>query len=227
MRAAIVSSLLLAATTIGCGSEARAPATPTENEPAATAGAENTPEPPADEAAAVTEPELQPKVEAPTGRGTLLLVASIAGTNVPATVRVLDESGEKRAEANTGEPINLPAGNYQLEVAITDANVMADRPTQRRELVLQGGQNANVEARFKWAKVQLDVRINGRSQPGAKVQLLREDEVVAEMKSGAPPTPITPGKYEADVLLKGAKIRVKGLQFPDSATQTVPVNVKM
>lgn len=225
MRAAIVSSLLLA-TTIGCGSEARAPAPAIEAEPAATAGAENTPEPPAEEAA-VTEPELQPTVAAPTGRGTLVLVASVAGSHVPATVRVLDESGEKRAEANTGEPINLPAGNYQLEVAITDANVMADRPTQRRELVLQGGQNANVEARFKWAKVQVDVRINGRSQPGAKVQLLREEEVVAEMKSGAPPTPITPGKYEADVLLKGAKIRVKGLQFPDSATQTVPVNVRM
>jgi hypothetical protein len=140
---------------------------------------------------------------------------------------VLDPSGEKRAEASAGEPINLPAGNYDLEVAITDAAVMADKPTQKRELVLQAGQNAQVEARFLWAKVTLDVRINGRSQPGAKVQLLRNEEVVAEMKSGAPPTPITPGRYEADVLLKGAKIRVKGLQFPDSATQTVPVNVRM
>ncbi len=223
MRAAIVTSLFLA-TTFGCGSEARPPATAEASEPAATAGAENTPEPPAEP---VSEPEIVPQVAAPTGRGTLVLVASIAGQNVAATVRVLDDTGEKRAEANTGEPIHLPAGNYQLEVAITDANVMADRPTQRRELVLQGGQNAQVEARFKWAKVQLDVRINGRSQPGAKVQLLRDEEVVAEMKSGAAPTPISPGRYEADVLLKGAKIRVKGLQFPDSATQTVPVNVRM
>lgn len=222
MRAAIVTSLLLA-TTFGCGSGAPPP-TAVESEPAATAGAENTPEPPAEP---VREPDLEPKVAAPTGRGTLVLTASVAGQNVPATVRVFDESGEKRADASTGEPINLPAGNYQLEVAITDANVMADRPTQKRELVLQGGQNAQVEARFKWAKVQLDVRINGRPQPGAKVQLLRDEEVVAEMKSGATPTPITPGKYEADVLLKGAKIRVKGLLFPDSATQTVPVNVRM
>ena len=223
MRAAIVTSLFLA-TTFGCGSAAPPPTTAVESEPAATAGAENTPEPPAEP---VSEPDLEPKVAAPTGRGTVLLTASVAGQNVAAIVRVFDESGEKRADANAGEPINLPAGNYQLEVAITDANVMADRPTQKRELVLQGGQNAQVEARFKWAKVQLDVRINGRSQPGAKVQLLREEEVVAEMKSGVAPTPITPGRYEADVLLKGAKIRVKGLQFPDSATQTVPVNVRM
>jgi hypothetical protein len=223
MRAAIVTSLLLA-TTFGCGSEARPPSTAAESEPAASAGAETTPEPPVEP---VTDPDLEPKVAAPTGRGTLVLGASIAGQNVPAVVRVFDDAGEKRADANAGEPINLPAGNYALEVAITDVNVMADKPTQRRELVLQGGQNAQVEARFKWAKVQLDVRINGRSQPGAKVQLLREDEVVAEMKSGAAPTPITPGRYEADVLLKGAKIRVTGLQFPDSATQTVPVNVRM
>jgi hypothetical protein len=74
--------------------------------------------------------------------------------------------------------------------------------------------------------VQLDVRVNGRSQPGAIVQLLRNGELVAELKSGAPPAPITPGRYEADVLLKGAKIRVKGLQFPEGGTQTVPVNVR-
>src|SRR5262245_44190718 len=136
MRAAIWSSLLLA-TTVGCGSEAQPPATTSASAPAATAGAENTSELPAE---AVSEPEPELTVAAPTGRGTLILVASVAGKNVPATVRVLDESGEKRAEANVGEPINLLVGNYQLEVAITDANVMADRPTQKRELVLQGGQ---------------------------------------------------------------------------------------
>jgi hypothetical protein len=224
MRAAIV--LLLAATTVGCGSGAPAPAADEETPPAATAGAENTPEPPSAEEASEAPPESEPPVAA-TGPGTLLLTASVAGKTVPAVVRVLDPSGEKRAEVSAGEPVNLPAGNYDLEVAITDAAVMADKPTQKRELVLHAGQNAQVEARFRWAKVTLDVRINGRSQPGAKVQLLREEEVVAEMKSGAAPTPITPGRYEADVLLKGAKIRVKGLQFPDSATQTVPVNVRM
>lgn len=225
MRAAIMFSLLLGAT-VGCGSEARAPATATETPPAASAGEETTPEPPAADKETTQEISSSP-VAATGGRGTLILTASIAGKNVPAHVRVLDESGEPRGEGNSEQPINLQAGNYQLEVSITDPSVMADRPTQKRELVLAGGQNANVEARFKWAKVTLDVRVNGRSQPGAKVQLLREDAVVAEMKSGAPPTAITPGRYEADVLLKGAKIRVKGLQFPDSATQTVPVNVKM
>jgi hypothetical protein len=227
MRTAIVSLLLSFATTVGCGSGAPAPGASEESPaPAASAGAETTPEPPSTDEAAEAPPESEPLVSA-TGPGTLVLTASIAGKPVPAVVRVLDPSGEKRAEAKAGEPLTLPAGSYELEVAITDAAVMADKPTQKRELVLQAGQTANVEARFQWAKVTLDVRINGRSQPGAKVQLLRAEEVVAEMKSGAPPTPVTPGRYEADVLLKGAKIRVKGLQFPDSATQIVPVNVRM
>jgi hypothetical protein len=227
MRRAIVSWLLLSvATTVGCGSEAPATSAAAESPPAASAGAETTPEPPSAEEASAAPAASEPIVS-PTGPGTLLLTATIAGKAVPAVVRVLDSNGEKRAEASAGEPLTLPAGNYDLEVAITDPKVMADKPTQKRELVLQAGQNAQVEARFRWAKVTLDVKINGHSQPGAKVQLLREDEIVAEMKSGAPPTPITPGRYEADVLLKGAKIRVKGLQFPDSATQTVPVNVRM
>ncbi|HKU37501.1 MAG TPA: hypothetical protein VJR89_05120 [Polyangiales bacterium] len=223
MRAIV--SLLLVATTVGCGSGAETPAPSTESAPAASAGAETTPEPPP--AAEPEAPEAEPVSARPTGRGTLLLRASVANQEVSAHVRVLNDAGEETAKAQSGEPINLPAGNYELEVSIVDPAVMADTPTQRRELVLQGGQNAQVEARFKWAKVTLDVRVNGRSQPGAKVQLIREDEVVAELKSGAAPTPITPGRYEADVLLKGAKIRVKGLQFPDSATQTVPVNVRM
>src|SRR5262245_11642544 len=188
MRAIV--SLLLVATTVGCGSGAQSPAPSNEGPPAASAGAETTPEPPAQ---VEPEPEVaapEPPSARPTGRGTLVLVASIANKEVAADVRVLNDAGEEQAKAQSGEPINLPAGNYELEVSIHDASVMADTPTQRRELVLQGGQNARVEARFRWAKVQLDVRVNGRSQPGAKVQLIREDEVVAEVKSGAPPTPI-------------------------------------
>jgi hypothetical protein len=155
------------------------------------------------------------------------VVASLAGQPIQANVLVLDEQGEHKAEATTGAPITVPAGSYKLEIAITDAAVMVDKPTQVRELRLEPGQSPRVEARFSWAKVQLDVQINGRSQPGATVQLLRNGEVVAQMKSGARPVAITPGRYEADVLLKGAKIRVTGLLFPDSATQTVPVNVRM
>lgn len=224
MRAIV--SLLLVSTAVSCGSGTAAPEAESRNPPAATAGAETTPEPPPT-AASEPEAEAEPPAAPLTGRGTLVLVAMVANQEVPASVRVLNEAGEEQGKIKSGEPLNLAAGNYALEVSITDPHVMADTPMQRRELVLQGGQNAHVEARFKWAKVQLDVRVNGHSQPGAKVQLIREDQVVAEMKSGAAPTPITPGRYEADVLLKGAKIRVKGLQFPDSATQTVPVNVRM
>ena len=103
---------------------------------------------------------------------------------------------------------------------------MADRPKQTREVFLKPGEDARVEATFPWARVQLNVLVGGRSQAGVPVKLLRDGEVVAELKGGAKHTAITPGKYEADVLLRGATIRVTGLLFPESATQTVPVRVK-
>src|SRR5262245_17910952 len=144
MRVAFASLLLLSlATTFGCSSEPPAPAVEESSPPAATAGAETTPEPPA---APEPAPVAEEPIVAATGPGPLVLTATIAGKSVPAVVHVLDASGEKRAEVKAGEPVNLPAGNYDLEVAITDAAVMADRPTQKRELVLQAGQNAQVEA---------------------------------------------------------------------------------
>jgi hypothetical protein len=91
---------------------------------------------------------------------------------------------------------------------------------------LEAGKTTQVEATFPWAKVQLNVLVRGKSQPGVLVKLLRNGEVVAQMKGGAKPVAITPGKYEADVMLKGTTIRVKGLFFPDGATQTVPVRVQ-
>jgi hypothetical protein len=225
MRTALVSLILLA-TSLGCSSGQPNPRS--EVPPAASAGDEFTPETPV--AAPANEEAPRADEAAPvraSGPATLTLVALVAGKTAAATVRVLDERGERQAEASSGMPITLPAGNYKLEVAITDAAIMADKPTQQRELRLEPGQTLQVEANMAWAKVQLDVRVNGRSQPGARVQLLRAGEVVAEMKSGAAPVPISPGRYEADVLLKGAKIHVTGLQFPEAATQTVPVNVRL
>lgn len=208
---------------LGCGSASSEPRSSAIEPPAASSGDEATPEP----SETVAEPAVEEPALAPAqGPATITVVADIANKPIVANVRVLDDQGDIKAQAKAGDAMTLPSGNYKLEIEIPDASIMADRPTQMRELRLTPGQNPNVEAHFRWAKVQLDVRVNGHSQPGAHVQLLRNGENVAEMKSGAAPVPITPGRYEADVLLKGAKIRVQGLLFPDSATQTVPVNVR-
>lgn len=220
MRASIVSLLLLFAAA-GCGSQASGSTADRAQPPAASQGEEVSPDEPA-----IEEPEPEPEPERASGPGTVTLIARVDQSTVQASVRILDESGVVQREAASGEPISLPAGNYRAEISITDASALADKPTQARQLLVRPGDNPPIEASFRWAKVTLNVLVGGRAQPGAKVTLLRDGEPVAEMKSGAPPAAITPGRYEADVQLKGSIIRVKGLQFPESATQTVPVRVQ-
>jgi hypothetical protein len=161
-----------------------------------------------------------------TGTGSVNVRALVAGQVVPAHVRVFDESGKVATEGESGTPIALRPGKHRIELQISDAAALADTPKQTREVFLEAGKTTLVEATFPWAKVQLNVMIRGRSQPGVPVKILRNGEVVAHMKGGAKPAAITPGKYEADVMLKGTTIRVKGLLFPEGATQTVPVRVQ-
>jgi hypothetical protein len=161
-----------------------------------------------------------------TGSGSMNVRALVAGQVVAARVRVLDEAGKIASEGESGTPIALRAGSHKIELQISDAASLADTPKQIREVFLESGKTTQVEATFPWAKVTLNVLVGGRSQNGIPVKLLRNGAVVAEMKSGAKPAAITPGKYEADVLMKGTTIRVKGLLFPEGATQTVPVRVQ-
>lgn len=163
---------------------------------------------------------------AQSGSSTVTVRALVAGQVVPAKVRVLDSAGAVQAEAASGTPITLKSGSHRLELTISDPAAMADTPTQVREVFVEPGKPSTVDATFPWARVQLNVLVGGRSQSGVPVKLLRNGEVVAEMKGGAKPAAITPGKYEADVMLKGTVIRVKGLLFPEGATQTVPVRVQ-
>jgi hypothetical protein len=139
---------------------------------------------------------------------------------------VLDESGATIVEGAAGSPLALTSGSYRLEVKVSDTASLADTPTQTRDLIIEPGQSAKVDARFPWAKVTLNVIIDGKSKVAAKVKLLREGNVVAEMKAGGEPVAISPGKYEAEVQHGGDTVRVKGLQFPEGATQTVPVRVQ-
>lgn len=222
MRATL--TLLLLSGSIACGGEP-SPAASAEEAPQLSAanseGAEALPEP---ESEASAEPDDAPAPAA--GPAELTVTALVAGAAIPAKVRVLDESGKTVVEGPAGSPLALESGSYRLEVKVSDATALADTPTQTRDLIVEPGQSAKVEARFPWAKVTLNVIIDGKSKAAAKVKLLREGNVVAEMKAGGEPVAISPGRYEAEVQHGSDTVRVKGLQFPEGATQTVPVRVQ-
>ena len=153
--------------------------------------------------------------------------ALVNGQAVAAHVRVLDANGGVAIEGVAGaEPLEVYAGTYRAEVTIDDAAVLADRPTQSLAVFIPPGKQTLIEATFPWSKIQLNVIAQGRSFNGTTVRLMRGGSVVAEIKSGAAPALVSPGKYEADVLLHGATIHVKGLLFPENGAQTMPVHVQ-
>lgn len=223
VRALALGGLLIVA---GCGGVG--PGASEAPPPAASVGEEP---PPVSE----SEPIQQP---ASTASGSIVVTARVDGQPVAAQVDVLNgdaPSGSRADEdqvvqasqGSTGEQIRLSAGEQRIAVTISDSSALLDKPTQKLSVFVQPGKATPVEVTFPWAKVRLDVLVNGRSQHGVTVKLMRGGEVVGELKSGAPAQAVSPGKYEADVLLRGGSVHVTGLQFLDGAEQTVPVHARL
>lgn len=198
----------------GCAGGAIAPAEPLP--PGASVGDEPPPE------QDTADPLL---FKANTGRGSAVITAKVNGQPVAARVKVLD--GSSKLEASAGESISLPAGTQRISVTIADAQALLDKPTQNLSVFIEPGKSTPVEVTFRWAKVRLDVLVGGRSQGKVPVKLFRGGEAVAELQSGSAPQAISPGKYEADVLLRGRTIHVTGLVFLEGAEQTVPVRAQL
>jgi hypothetical protein len=76
--------------------------------------------------------------------------------------------------------------------------------------------------------VRLNVTRNGRPLRHPEITLFRQgsEEPSATFRVSDEHVPISPGRYEADVKLRGHEIRVRGLTFMDGATQNIPVNIE-
>lgn len=188
----------------------------------------------AEQAAAEPAPEPPPvavepsePASAPSGPARLTVDARVRGQSAAADVRLIGPGGEDVAHGSSGEALQASSGEYEMQVTIRDASALADKPTKRRRLTLSPGDDLHEQIDFPWAMIQLNVVVNGSPDSGAVVHLMRGDTEVAVFKSGAPPAPITPGRYSAQVKTRGTTIEVPQVMFPDSATQTIPVNVQM
>ena len=163
--------------------------------------------------------------QANTGRGSVVVTAKVNGQPVAARVKVLD--GSSKLEGTTGESISLAAGTQRISVTVAETQALLDKPTQNLSVFIEPGKSTPVDVSFRWAKVRLDVLVGGRAQGKVPVKLFRGGEAVAELQSGTAPQAISPGKYEADVLLRGRTIHVTGLVFLEGAEQTVPVRAQL
>lgn len=209
---------------IGCGGSAPAPETPAaepvpggESTPAAPGGSE------AEAEATSSEPEVTPEPQA--GPASVTVTATVNRQPIPAHVRLIGADGSTAAEGDVGAKLTAPSGAYTLEVAVTDPKALIDKPTEKREVTLLPGGDTTEVVDFAYAKIKLNVRVNGTLDPKAVVRLLRKGAVVAEIQSAADYVMISPGRYGAQVKTRGAEIAIDELMFPQGATREMPVGV--
>lgn len=148
----------------------------------------------------------------------------VKGQPVAAEIRLLD-GDTVAASGVAGAPIDTVAGDHAMEVRVTDG--LVDHPVQRGQLTLLPQADVTETIDLPWAEVQVAVRINGRLDRKATVDVMRDGETVATLTSDAPHVLITPGRYDAVVKARGATMKVPAVQFPAEAKLTVPVRVKM
>jgi hypothetical protein len=185
--------------------------TPTEEGPRESVDAENN--------SAVQAPK-------PVGPASITVAATVQGKPVAARVRLVNEGGKTEVEGQAGEKLSIPSGKYEAVVQV-EAKALVDQPVKRLSLELSPGQNADEQVSFPWAKIKLNVKVNGRLDRDAKVQLIREGKPMATIKSAdADYVPISPGRYQAVVTTRNTKTTVDNIMFPEGATQDVPVEVQ-
>ena len=220
MRAFSLLICILCIGAVACGQGTEASGAEASGE---SSGAEVIEEVAADEEA---EPDSEP-APAPSGPSSITVKATVNHVSAAASVRLLDSSGGVAAEGVAGESLSVPAGDYSLVVKLTDPKDLVDLPSRRQDITLLPGGKIEQEVAFPWARIQLNVRVNGRSAKGATIRIFRQGAEILKMKSGAPHVPISPGRYEGEVKTRGAKIKVKGLMFPEGGTHGVPVDVQI
>jgi hypothetical protein len=158
--------------------------------------------------------------------GSVIVHAYVRDAPVNGRVRFLDASHAQRSlpmEAATGEVVQLESGTQNVEVTLDASAGLLDRPTQRMEVFITPHQQAEANAHFPWSKVAFTVFVQGRRQAGLPIKLLRNGQVVAELRSGSAPQALSPGKYEAQVQVHGRSLSVDRFSLLEGATQNIPL----
>jgi len=153
--------------------------------------------------------------------GSVLVRAFVRDAPVSGRVRFLGAA--PAPEGDTGEVIQVEAGTQSVEVTLNPNAGLLDRPTQRLHVFVPAREQAIANAHFPWSRVAFTVYVQGRRQAGVPIKLLRNAQVVAELRSGATPQALSPGRYEVEVQLRGRTVHVDRLSLLEGATQNIPL----
>lgn len=180
----------------------------------------------------LSEPEEEPELAAepepePTGPAHLTVTVKVGFQAMELPVRILGEDGDEVASGTAGQPFTLPAGDYTVAVAVTDAHLLADRPERQEAVSLAPGEDGAVEIEFPRAQVRLHVRRNGRELRGARVELRHagSDETVVDFRTGNDYLPISAGRYTAVVHAARQEITVNDMIFMEGSSRDMPIDI--
>lgn len=210
----------------GCGGSQSQPTSGPAKEPSA-AGVQTPSEKPAEGPAQAAEPKEAVEPTMPVGPASVLIQAIVKGKPTEAKIKIVDQAGNVAAEGKAGEKLTVQSGKYQAIVQVTDVDALVDKPSKNIDLDLQAGAEDKEQVSFPWAKIRLNVRIDGKVDTKAQVKLIRDGTPVATVKSADKDyVQISPGRYQAEVSAKNTKATVDNIMFPEGATQDVPVDVQ-
>jgi len=169
--------------------------------------------------------------QAQSGNGTLSISVRACAADAKAGIVVSTASvnPEEVTKGQSGQPISVPAGTYDVEITCTD---LIDHPSQTlRGVKIGAGETVEREASFPCGETTLHIKRGGKNL-STKID-------VTLVKAGGEKCPTTvrskqrfkssPGNYEAEILLgrgrKKAVHTIDGIQVYDGAVRNIPVNL--
>jgi len=160
------------------------------------------------------------------GPASITIEVTIKGEPVSSDIKLLNEANEVVSEGGSGQTFRVQPGRYSAQIRITDEKTMLDRPTKVLEFDLTPGAEVTENVSFPWTRIRLNVKVKGRLNKNAIVKLIRDEEVVATIKSAARDyVIISPGHYQAEVKVGSTVTKLDDVMLPEGATRDVPIDV--
>lgn len=158
--------------------------------------------------------------------GAILVHARAGGQEAKAGVTVSTAEAEPRevAKGQSGRPIQVPTGRYDVVITCTD---LLDNPTQDlRDVNVAGGETVTREVTFPSGTITLHVKLGGRELKNKELILRRGGEDLPGRALTGQAFKISPGTYEASITTgKNATHTITGIQAYDGATRHIPASL--
>jgi hypothetical protein len=206
---------------LGCGGEQS-----DEPRPEPTSGGEDVAAAPEMAPPMEEEPMEEPAPE-PVGPAHLTVTVKVGFDETELPVRILDADGEEVATGTAGAAFTLPAGDYRVAVAVTDAALLADTPEKQEAVSLAPAEQRALQIQCPRAQVRLRVRRHGRELRRARVELRHagSDETVVDYRTSNDYLPISAGRYTAIVHAANQEITVNDMIFMEGSSRDMPIDI--